>query len=73
MPFAEGDRVRIARNGKAKDGARLDNGTLAAVAGFTRDGDAALSRAPSGRKFCGLGPTANHDCRGKKMSSLFDF
>ena len=39
-----GDRIRITRNGRSKDGGRkLDNGTLAVVRGFTPAGDIRLA------------------------------
>ena len=43
LPLSSGDRIRITRNGKTKDGKRLNNGDLFTVKGFSRDGDIELS------------------------------
>lgn len=38
IPLAIGDKVRITKNGKGKDGRRLDNGMLSRVTAFSSDG-----------------------------------
>ncbi len=42
LPVAEGDRIRITRNGKDLHGRSLHNGTLHTVQGFTTKGDIRL-------------------------------
>ena len=42
LPLSVGDRVRVTRNGKTRDGKRLDNGSLQTVVGFTVDGSVKL-------------------------------
>jgi conjugative relaxase-like TrwC/TraI family protein len=43
LALAKGDRVRITKGGKTKDGHKLENGALFDVAGFTREGDIRLN------------------------------
>ena len=41
--LSAGDAIRITAGGKTKDGKRLDNGDVHTVAGFTKEGDIALT------------------------------
>ena len=43
LTLSAGDRVRITKNGKSIDGKRLDNGTMATVVAFTKDGGLELA------------------------------
>jgi hypothetical protein len=43
LPLAVGDTIRITANGKTKDGHRVDNGRIDAIASFTESGDPVLS------------------------------
>jgi len=42
LSLAIGDKIRITKNAKSKEGTRLHNGTIYKVAGFTRKGDIKL-------------------------------
>jgi conjugative relaxase-like TrwC/TraI family protein len=42
LSLSRGDLIRVTKNGKTLEGTRLNNGSVAEVKGFTRDGDIVL-------------------------------
>jgi conjugative relaxase-like TrwC/TraI family protein len=43
LPICSGEKIRVTAGGRTKDGARINNGTVVSVSGFTKAGDIKLA------------------------------
>lgn len=75
VTIGEGERLRITRGGVSKDGHRLNNGSIVAVAGFTAEGDLVTDQGwVIGRDFgtWDFGyVTTSHASQGKTVDRVF--
>lgn len=73
--LAKGDRIRITKGGKTKEGTRINNGDIFTVTGFTRTGDIKLNTGKTLDKRFGHVThgyvTTSHSSQGKTVDEVF--
>lgn len=75
VKLAEGDRIRITKGGKTREGTRINNGDMFTVTGFTKEGDIRLHTGKTlDKEFGHLTHgyvTTSHSSQGKTVDHVF--